>query len=88
MPSISPHRMKSCERSEAATPGPRPPTHRCRDGGATPHPEERRGGGGGGSSRAPKRGEDPSPLPPLNLPPPPRLRPRPLPSCKKVANRD
>ena len=83
MPSIAPHRRNSCDRSEAVTPGPRLPTHRCRDGGATPHPEERRGGGGG-SSRAPKRGE-PSPLLPLNLPlpPPPRTRPRPLPSCKK-----
>lgn len=85
MPSMSPHRWNSCERSEAVTPGPRLPTQRCRDGGATPHPEERRGVGGG-SSRPPKRGE-PSPLPPLNLPlpppPPPRPRPRPLPSCKK-----
>lgn len=78
MPSTSPHRRNNSDRSDAVTPGPRLPTQRCRDGGATPHPEERRGGG---SSRAEKRSE-PSPLAPPNLPRPTPPRPRPLPICK------
>lgn len=77
MPSTSPHRRKSSERSAAATPGERLPTHRCRDGGATPHPEEERRGGG--SSRAAEK-RDPPPPPNLPLPPPPPPpRPRGLP---------
>uniref|UniRef100_A0A0A9E2L2 Uncharacterized protein n=1 Tax=Arundo donax TaxID=35708 RepID=A0A0A9E2L2_ARUDO len=49
--SNSPHLRNSSDRSGAVTPVARPPTHRCRDGGATPQPDARRGGGF--SSRSP-----------------------------------
>lgn len=82
--STSPHRRNSSDRSDAVTPGARPPTHRCRDGGATPQPDARRGceAYGSSSTRAPWRDGRSSPRCPLaNLPGPTGPR-RPLAFCK------